>query len=56
MSTPAFVIRIPLEGAPVVYPDVEDDRAETRLRDWLEFHPAYQELIDRAIELAEEAP
>ncbi len=55
MNPPAIVIRVPFEGAPIVYVDALHEGEEVRLEEWLETHPAYGELVDEAVRLAEEA-
>jgi hypothetical protein len=51
MSAPAVVIRLELEALPKVLVDALDEREHTRLIDWIEAHPAYQQLIAEALEL-----
>ena len=55
MSTPAVVIRLPLEGRPHVGLDVLTDSEQERLTDWLEAQAAYGELVARALQLEHEA-
>jgi hypothetical protein len=50
----SITIRVALEAAPVVWRDFGDDGDERRMRDWLDAHPDYWELIDRAVELIEQ--
>jgi hypothetical protein len=53
---PALIIRVPFEGAPVVYVDAVDEGEERRLVDWLAVaRPDYGEFAARAMELAEKA-
>ena len=49
------MIRLPLEGAPQVRCDYQNDGDEARMLEWLGSKPALLELINRALELAEEA-
>jgi len=54
---PSFFIKLPFESRPQVFSDVNDDAEEARVLDWLAAHPAYGELVQRALDLAgEEAP
>jgi hypothetical protein len=55
MSPPAVIIYLPLEAAPYVVFDYLDDGDSARVADWLDEHPAYLELVERAVRLAEEA-
>ncbi len=55
MNPPAVVIRLPLEGAPVVYVDTLDEAEAVRLDDWLETRPEYADLVEDGLRLAEEA-
>ena len=53
MSGPAVSIVFGLEESPRVRLDSLDEGEQVRLVDWLEGHPEYLGLIDRAYELAE---
>ena len=55
LNPPAVVIRLPLEGAPVVYADALNEAEAVRLDDWLETRSEYAELVEDAMRLAEEA-
>jgi hypothetical protein len=55
VNPPAVVIRLPLEGAPVVYIDTLNEAEAIRLDDWLETRPEYAELVEDAVRLIEEA-
>ena len=55
MNPPAVVIRIPLEGAPIIYTDTLSDAEAVRLDDWLETRREYAELVEDAMRLAGEA-
>ena len=55
VNPPAIVVRLPLEGAPVVYVDTLSEAEAVRLDDWLETRPEYAGLVDDAMRLAEEA-
>ena len=55
MNPPAVVIRLPLEGAPVVYTDTLSEAEAVRLDDWLETRSEYAELVADAVRLAGEA-
>ena len=56
MNAPAFVLRIPLEGAPVVYLDALREGERDRLLDWIRADDGRAELVARAVELAERKP
>lgn len=52
-TTPALIIRLELEGAPIVYVDTADRHEEARLTQWLvETRPEYGDLAARALDLA----
>ena len=56
ISPPALIIRLPLEGAPIVeLANVECDADVERLGLWCDAHPEYAELWVRAWELRDEA-
>jgi hypothetical protein len=55
MSTPAFVIRLPIEGRPEVLVDCINESEEKRLLDWLAAHPELLGLVGRALDLQDEA-
>jgi hypothetical protein len=55
VNPPAVVIRIALEGTPLLYADALNEGEAVRLDDWLETRPEYAELVDDALRLAEEA-
>lgn len=48
MRPPEIVIRLPLEGTPVVETTAWDEEEE-RLIDWLAAHPALYDLAERAL-------
>jgi hypothetical protein len=51
VNSPTVVIRLELEAAPeILFNDLSES---VRMADWLGQHPAYLELIARALELAE---
>jgi hypothetical protein len=55
VSAPALIIRLPLEGAPLLVLDCLNGWEEARLYDWLDSRPELAELAARALQLAEEA-
>jgi hypothetical protein len=55
MSPPALVIRLALEQPASVYLDCLNDGEKARLFDWLNSQPDYADLVERALELAEQA-
>lgn len=55
MNAPALIIRLELEAAPRVLPDCLNGWEEARLDDWIRSKPELAELVERALELAEEA-
>jgi hypothetical protein len=54
VTAPAVHIVFELESRPKVVCDWLDSHDEERVRDWLEAHPAYVDLVNRALELARE--
>ena len=52
--TPAMLIEFPVESAPRLYMRAQNEGEERRLNDWLVSHPELTELIERALELAQE--
>lgn len=52
MSAPALVIRLALEESPRIYSDVRNEHEGDRLRDWIETHEKYAEVVNLAVELA----
>ena len=51
MSAPAILIRLELEAAPRLQVDALNEREHDRIVDWLEAHPSYLRLVQKAIEL-----
>lgn len=51
---PGGAVWFPLEGRPVVIPDLPRDADALRFTAWIDAHPAYGELLARLVELAEE--
>jgi hypothetical protein len=54
-AAPSLLISLPLEGRPRVQLVALHYDEEARLRDWIEA-TGFVELVDRALELAEEEP
>ena len=54
-TAPALIVVLPLEGRPKVIACWGSDAEERRLADWLDSQPALGELVERALELAEQA-
>jgi len=52
---PAVVIELRLEAAPRVLLCCMNDAEQLRVEDWIASHDALAELVQRALELAEEA-
>jgi hypothetical protein len=52
---PAVVIRLPIEGRPIVYADALNDAEAQRLADWLNASPDARELLELADRLARKA-
>jgi hypothetical protein len=52
LSPPRVVITLALEAPPLVQADWGDPD-DSRMRDWLDSHPAYWDLVAQAIMLAE---
>jgi hypothetical protein len=52
---PAIVIEIPVEAAPRVFMHGTTDGDEARVLDWIRSQDELAELVQRALELAEEA-
>jgi hypothetical protein len=53
VTTPAVIIRIPLEHPVSVYMDATNDGEGARLLDWVNAHPDLVDLVHRAFELAD---
>ncbi len=49
-----LVIEFDIEAAPTVHLNCANDSEEARIFDWLSTRPAYWELVQRALELAQE--
>jgi hypothetical protein len=52
MNAPAIVIRLELEAAPRIVCDYLLEEEEVRMLDWLRAHPAQEDLVTRALEIA----
>lgn len=54
-GAPSYIILVPFEGRPRVVLDALHYEEEERLRDWVAA-AGYEELVDRALELAAQEP
>jgi hypothetical protein len=55
MSAPAVVIRLELEAAPKIFPDVVSESEYERLIDWVETHEELRGLLVFAQQLRDQA-
>jgi hypothetical protein len=53
--SPAFLIHLSVENAPIVFADVQNDGDEARLLNWIESQPPLLDLFSRAVDLQGEA-
>jgi hypothetical protein len=53
VNAPAVIIRLELEARPKLIADYLDDGEAVRMDEWLSQHPAYRQLVDDALRLAE---
>ena len=51
---PGVLVWFPLEGRPVVIPDLPRDADAIRFSAWIDRHPEYGELLGRLIDLTED--
>ena len=54
MSAPAILIRLELEAAPRLLVETTTEDEHLRLVHWIESHPPYLELVQRALALEQE--
>jgi hypothetical protein len=53
---PALVVRLAVEQPVAVYYDAADRGERDRVLDWIKHHPAYDDLVWRAVLLAQREP